>query len=108
MFSTSKSPEKVVHDTVLQTSSSEVLLKNVLANEWVKVNPGTVGYYRTQYPPDMLAQFVPAIRDKTLPPLDRLGLLDDLFAMVIIYLDLVTVKEWIVSGDSHIDIMSLQ
>lgn len=82
MFSTSKSPEEVVHNTVLQTSSSEVILKNVSANEWVKVNPGTVGYYRTQYPPDMLAQFVPAIRDKTLPPLDRLGLLDDLFAMV--------------------------
>jgi puromycin-sensitive aminopeptidase len=42
-----------------------------------------VGFYRTQYPPEMLAQFVGAIHEKSLPPLDRLGLLDDLFAMVI-------------------------
>ncbi|PSN57011.1 Puromycin-sensitive aminopeptidase [Blattella germanica] len=82
MFSTSKKPGTVVHNAVLQTRSTQVTLNNVSADEWVKVNPGTVGYYRTQYPPDMLAQFVPAIRDKTLPPLDRLGLLDDLFAMV--------------------------
>ncbi|XP_021928261.1 puromycin-sensitive aminopeptidase isoform X3 [Zootermopsis nevadensis] len=82
MFSTSQKPNEVVHYTVLQTHSSEVLLKNVAAHEWVKVNPGTVGFYRTQYPPDMLAQFVAAIHEKSLPPLDRLGLLDDLFAMV--------------------------
>ncbi|XP_069697519.1 puromycin-sensitive aminopeptidase isoform X2 [Periplaneta americana] len=82
MISTSEKPGEVVHHTVLQTHSVEVILKNVASHEWVKVNPGTVGYYRTQYPPDMLAQFVDAIRDKTLPPLDRLGLLDDLFAMV--------------------------
>jgi puromycin-sensitive aminopeptidase len=82
MFSTSKKPDEVVHYTVLQTHSSEVMLKDVAAHEWVKVNPGTVGFYRTQYPPDMLAQFVAAIHEKSLPPLDRLGLLDDLFAMV--------------------------
>jgi puromycin-sensitive aminopeptidase len=81
-FSTSKKPGEVVYDTVLEKHSSEVTLKNVAAHEWVKVNPGTVGFYRTQYSPDMLAQFVAAIRGKSLPPLDRLGLLDDLFAMV--------------------------
>jgi len=68
--------------TVLETRSSEVTLKNIEPQEWVKLNPGTVGFYRTQYPPEMLAQFVGAIREKSLPPLDRLGLLDDLFAMV--------------------------
>nr|CAD7257222.1 unnamed protein product [Timema shepardi] len=81
-FSSSVSPSSVIQQTVLETKSAEVTLQGVSADEWVKVNPGTVGYYRTQYPPDMLAQFVPAIRDKSLPPLDRLGLLDDLFAMV--------------------------
>lgn len=30
----------------------------------------------------MLERLVPAIRDQSLPPLDRLGLLDDLFALV--------------------------
>lgn len=81
-LSTSREPGNVAHSTVLQTHSAEVTLQDVSADDWVKVNPGTVGYYRTQYPPQMLAQFVPAIRNKTLPPLDRLGLLDDLFAMV--------------------------
>lgn len=46
------------------------------------MNPGTVGYYRVRYTPEMLAQLIPAIRAKTLPPLDRLGVVDDLFALV--------------------------
>lgn len=41
-----------------------------------------VGYYRTRYGAGLLAQLVPAVRDGSLPPLDRLGLLDDCFAMV--------------------------
>ncbi|XP_071450915.1 puromycin-sensitive aminopeptidase [Hetaerina americana] len=81
-FSTSKHPTKLAHQMVLETKSSDVVLDNVFPDDWVKVNPGTVGFYRTQYPSEMLAQFVPAIRDRSLPPLDRLGLLDDLFALV--------------------------
>lgn len=46
-----------------------------------QINPGTVGYYRVRYPAKVLEQFVPAIMKKTLSPLDRLGLVDDLFAM---------------------------
>jgi puromycin-sensitive aminopeptidase len=83
MFSTSQKPGEVVHYTLLEKDASEVTLKNVTACEWVKVNPGTVGFYRTQYHPHMLEQFVAPIREMSLPPLDRLGLLDDLFAMVI-------------------------
>ncbi|XP_066991681.2 puromycin-sensitive aminopeptidase isoform X2 [Anabrus simplex] len=82
MLSTSQNPTGTVHSTMLQTRSQDVVLSDVAPKDWVKVNQGTVGYYRTQYPPEMLAQFVPAIRDKSLPPLDRLGLLDDLFALV--------------------------
>lgn len=43
---------------------------------------GQVGYYRTRYPAAMLEQLVRAVRDGSLPPLDRLGLLDDCFALV--------------------------
>ncbi|XP_049807692.1 puromycin-sensitive aminopeptidase isoform X2 [Schistocerca nitens] len=82
MLSTSRNPHDVAFSTVLDTRSANITLQNVSASDWVKVNPGTVGYYRTQYPPDMLELFVPAIQNKSLPPLDRLGLLDDLFAMV--------------------------
>lgn len=81
-ISTQEQPTKIALSTVLETKTQEVVLKNVSENSWVKLNPGTVGYYRTRYPASMLAQLVPAIRDGSLPPLDRLGLLDDCFALV--------------------------
>ncbi|KXZ75511.1 Puromycin-sensitive aminopeptidase-like Protein [Tribolium castaneum] len=78
---TSKQKNKPI-STVLKTKEAEVVIPDVGPNDWIKVNPGTVGFYRTQYAPDLLAKFIPAIKDRSLPPLDRLGLLDDLFAMV--------------------------
>lgn len=80
-ISTSKSGGKEVVSTVLDKRSMEVTLP-VGPNDWIKINPGTIGYYRTQYPSALLSRFFGAIQDKSLPPLDRLGLLEDLFAMV--------------------------
>ncbi|GJQ68392.1 Psa [Trypoxylus dichotomus] len=80
--STSKYPGKEVASTVLQSKEGKLFVPDVGPKDWIKINPGTIGYYRTQYPPDMLERLVPAVRDLSLPPLDRLGLLDDLFAMV--------------------------
>ncbi|XP_052892551.1 puromycin-sensitive aminopeptidase isoform X2 [Anopheles moucheti] len=68
--------------TVLETANAEITVEGVGEQDWVKINPGTIGYYRTQYPAEMLEQFLPAIKNMTLPPLDRLGLIDDLFALV--------------------------
>lgn len=68
--------------TVLDQREMEVFIEGVSDTDWIKVNPGTIGFYRTQYPPEMLEKFIPAIKDFTLPPLDRLGLHDDLFALV--------------------------
>lgn len=79
-ISTPKS--KNAYSTVLDKKKMEITLNDVGADDWVKINPGTIGCYRTQYPPEMLEQFIPAIKNKSLPPLDRLGLLDDLFALV--------------------------
>ncbi|CAB3259962.1 unnamed protein product [Arctia plantaginis] len=81
-ISTQEQPTKIALSTVLEKRRQEVVLKNVAESSWVKLNPGTVGYYRTRYPASMLAQLVTAIRDGSLPPLDRLGLLDDCFALV--------------------------
>lgn len=81
-ISTSKNPGKESMSTVLKTKEGQIVVRDVGPNDWIKVNPGTIGFYRTQYTGDMLEKFIPAIKDKTLPPLDRLGLLDDLFAMV--------------------------
>ncbi|CAH1959838.1 unnamed protein product [Acanthoscelides obtectus] len=81
-ISTSKDlPEEVVN-TMLKTKSADVVVPNVGPDDFIKVNPGTIGFYRTQYTPELLEKFIPAIKNKTLPPLDRLGLVDDLFAMV--------------------------
>jgi puromycin-sensitive aminopeptidase len=68
--------------TVLDQKEMEVFIEGVTDKDWIKVNPGTIGFYRTQYPTEMLERFVPAIKDLSLPPLDRLGLHDDLFALV--------------------------
>lgn len=81
-ISTAKSPLEIKLTTVLDKKSMEIELDDVSESDWVKINPGTVGYFRTRYSPEMLDQLIPAIRNQTLPPLDRLGLLDDLFALV--------------------------
>ncbi|CAH0398786.1 unnamed protein product [Chilo suppressalis] len=81
-ISTQEQPSKVALSTVLEKRTQEVVLENVAESSWVKLNPGTVGYYRTRYPPSMLEKLVTAVRDGSLPPLDRLGLLDDCFALV--------------------------
>jgi puromycin-sensitive aminopeptidase len=72
----------VAQNFVLDTKHKSITLSGVSEADWVKVNPGTVGFYRTRYTPELLVQLIPAIKNKTLPPLDRLGMLDDLFALV--------------------------
>lgn len=81
-ISTSKQPAEIKHRTVLDSKTMEIELDDVTESDWVKINPGTVGYYRTRYSSEMLDQLIPAVRNQTLPPLDRLGLLDDMFALV--------------------------
>ena len=51
---------------------------------WIsfQLNLGTVGFYRTQYSSAMLESLLPGIRDLSLPPVDRLGLQNDLFSLV--------------------------
>lgn len=83
-FSKSTDPSNVCYNAVLKDRKATFTLDNIGPSEWIKINPGTVGYYRTRYPSLLLEQFLPSIQDKSLPPLDRLGLLNDLFALVII------------------------
>lgn len=81
-ISVSSKPDEIAHQFIMDKVETDIPLPELKENEWVKINPGTVGYYRTKYTPAMLEKFIPAIKDLSLPPLDRLGLLDDLFAMV--------------------------
>lgn len=81
-FCKQSKPSEDCFSTILEGRQAKISIPNVTVNEWVKLNPGTVGFYRTKYPPELLQQFVPSVKNKSLPPLDRLGLLDDLFALV--------------------------
>lgn len=81
-FSSSKAPNEVLHEVLLDKREAEVVISGVGENDWVKLNPGSAGFYRVQYSTEMLQMFKPAVADLSLPPLDRLGLLGDLFALV--------------------------
>lgn len=81
-ISRGRAPAMVARSVVLDRREMEIAVDDVEAAEWVKINPGTIGYYRTRYTAEMLEQLVPSVRDHTLPALDRLGLVDDLAALV--------------------------
>lgn len=81
-ISSSQNPNKTIFNGLLDAKTKEFTIKDVPKGTWLKLNPGTIGFYRTRYSRSALAPLLPAIKDQTLPPLDRLGLLDDLFAMV--------------------------
>ncbi|XP_066305336.1 puromycin-sensitive aminopeptidase-like [Branchiostoma lanceolatum] len=80
-ISTSQSPSTAVKTLLLDQRETTVTIDNVKPDDWVKLNPGTVGFYRTQYSKDMLDRLLPAIKDQSLPPRDRLGIQNDLFAL---------------------------
>ncbi len=48
---------------------------------WLKFNPGETGFYRTKYSDELLAGLREPVRRKILPPIDRLGIIRDLFAL---------------------------
>jgi puromycin-sensitive aminopeptidase len=79
-ISTKTSPHII--NTVMKEATMEVFIEGVNENDYIKINPGSFGYYRTQYDNKMLEAFTPSIKDLSLPPIDRLGLHDDLFALV--------------------------
>lgn len=80
--SKASAPNKISAEALMEAKTLEVVVPNVAKDEWVKLNPNSVGLYRVQYSPDLLNLLLPSITDKTLPPLDRLGLQNDLFALV--------------------------
>ncbi|KAH8408130.1 hypothetical protein KR222_009660 [Zaprionus bogoriensis] len=80
--STAVNPTQIAKTFLLDKPSMEVVLDGVSESDWIKINPGTVGYYRTRYSQPMLDKLLPAVENNVLPPLDRLGLIDDMFAMV--------------------------
>lgn len=81
-FSTRHHPTSAVVEHVMDTRSVSITIPDVAKNDWIKVNPGSIGYFRVKYPHDMYSTLVFAIREKSLPALDRVNILDDSFALL--------------------------
>uniref|UniRef100_A0A667ZW01 Aminopeptidase n=1 Tax=Myripristis murdjan TaxID=586833 RepID=A0A667ZW01_9TELE len=78
---TSEDPACTKLKVLLDRPETSITLNNISPDQWVKINPGTVGFYRIQYSSSMLESLLPGIRDLTLQPVDRLGLQNDLFSL---------------------------
>ncbi len=48
---------------------------------WLKLNQGESGFFRTAYSPELLEALRPPVRNMILPSWDRLGIIRDLFAL---------------------------
>lgn len=74
-------PDSPAQTVLMKEPTMTVTLENVKEGDWVKLNFDSVGVFRVQYSSEMLASLIPAIKDKTLGPRDRLGIQNDLFAL---------------------------
>jgi len=79
-LTTSKDPTNTEFSTLLNERDM-VLFLDSSVNSWIKLNPGQVGFYRTLYSTEMLEELIPGI--KSLSPVDRLGIENDLFALAV-------------------------
>uniref|UniRef100_A0AAX7VKL7 Aminopeptidase n=1 Tax=Astatotilapia calliptera TaxID=8154 RepID=A0AAX7VKL7_ASTCA len=78
---TSEDPKCTKLKVLLDRQETTITLNSVGPDQWIKINPGTVGFYRIQYSSSMLESLLPGIRDLSLQPVDRLGLQNDLFSL---------------------------
>ena len=76
------SPFHSSSDVMMKTRQTEVEIKDVWDGEWVKLNQNSIGFYRINYSPEMLERFTASIEDKSMPTMDRLNILSDLFASI--------------------------
>lgn len=79
-FSGAADPTKVMLER--DEVETVVRLPGVQAGHWLKLNPGNVGFYRVKYQESDLQLLQEAITSKSLDPVDRLNVLDDLFSLV--------------------------
>lgn len=78
-----KSSYPEVHTQVLlEKRNDEVNMGSVPEGDWIKLNKNSIGLYRTNYSPELLARLVELIKEQQLHPTDRLGLQSDVFALV--------------------------
>ena len=73
------------HDSLLMDSRETTMRltsTSVKPSEfWTKVNPGQTGFYRVNYSPETWTGLLPAVEGMALPPVDRLGVQNDAYAL---------------------------
>ncbi|XP_026480076.1 puromycin-sensitive aminopeptidase-like [Ctenocephalides felis] len=70
---TSKCPTGYTVRTLMECQSTSVTVEDLAPCDWVKLNVGTMDYYRVLYPPEMMDKFGPSIESLSMPVLDRIG-----------------------------------
>lgn len=53
----------------------------IAPSSWIKLNLGETGFFRTAYSKDLLERLIGPVQNKDLKPIDRLGIVRDLFAL---------------------------
>ncbi len=81
-FSKQSKPTEVSFWAVLENQQAKISVPDVKENEWVKLNPGILVFYRIKYTDDIYKQLLPTIKDKVIPFIDRVVILEDAFALV--------------------------
>lgn len=81
-ISTTSSKDQPKFKFLMTKANETFTIENVDPSEWVKLNTGTTGFYRVEYSESMLDSLISAVRDGTLPVLDRFGIANDMFALV--------------------------
>ena len=58
-------------NVLMKNKEMEITVNDVWEGEWVKLNFINQGYYRVNYPIEMLNKFVNSIEEKSMPAMDR-------------------------------------
>ena len=66
---------------VLMTKSATSIPENISESGWINLNANQSGMFRVRYDSDFLAALRPAIVKRRIGPADRLGLINDSFAL---------------------------
>lgn len=80
-ISTELNPTKIAVKLVLNKKSTRIEIPGVSADNWIKVNHNSTGFYRVQYSKDMISKLRHGVISKSLPSMDRYGLLSEITAL---------------------------
>ena len=68
---------------IFSSKSDQITVEGVGANDWFKINPGFIGFYRVNYSQDILSKLITVVENGQLNCFDRLNIVSDVHAMAI-------------------------